>query len=390
MSGPIGIGIIGCGNIAARMHLPAWQAMPDLVRVVAVADPNPEARERLRGLAGLGHADASADADALLARDDVGIVDVCTPQAFRRDVLVQAARSGRHILSEKPLATSPADAATAVEAAAAAGVLLGIVHHYLGMSEVLAVRAAIDAGRIGAVRSVVVNMLGIVYEPGAAGDWRRSPELAGGGVLTDMIHGVYLAEALVGEPIRRVSAHIAAASTDAAVEDLAICRFETDHRVAVFNVGWGHGPGGYSVTGTDGRIDVRFEEGSTPPWANLEHVRLTDAHGTTELMGPSTERRVGLGDFPSHTQAFRHLARVFAEAAHGRGAPLATGADGLRVLEATIAAYLSAATGRTIPLPLDRESTAFRQGAMGVLAVEQVPWSPFLGSRLFRPDGGAP
>ncbi len=388
MSPPIGIGIIGCGNIAARMHLPAWQSMPDLVRVVAVADPNPEARERVRVLAGLGAADATADAHELLARDDVGIVDVCTPQAFRRDVLVQAARSGRHILSEKPLATSPADAAAAVDAAAASGVLLGIVHHYLATPEVLAARAAINAGRIGTVRSVVVNMLGIVYEAGAAGDWRRNPALAGGGVLTDLIHGVYLAEALVGEPIRRVSAHIGAASADAAVEDLAMCRFETDTRVAVFNVGWGHGPGGYSVTGTQGRIDVRFEDGSTPPWANLEHVRLTDAGGTTDLMGPSAERRIGLGDFPSHTHAFGHLARAFAEAAHGRGAPLATGAHGRRVLEATIAAYLSAATGRTVTLPLDRRSTAFLQGALGVLATDQVSWSPFLDSRLFRPDGG--
>jgi predicted dehydrogenase len=160
----------------------------------------------------------------------------------------------------------------------------------------------------------------------------------------------------------------------------------------MFNVGWGHGPGGYSVTGTEGRIDVRFEDGSTPPWANLEHVRVTSASGTREVMGPSTERRVGLGDFPSHTHAFRALARAFADAAHGRGELVATGADGLRTLEATVGAYLSAATARTVTVPLDRDSAPFRRGAIGVPDVEQVAWSPFVGTRLFRTqtERGAP
>lgn len=388
MSAPLRVGIIGCGNIAARMHVPAWLAMPELVRVVAVADPSEEARDRVRDLVGLGAEDAYADAEALLARDDLDAVDVCTPQAFRRDVLVQAAQRGLHILCEKPLAAAPADAAAAVDAAAAAGVHLGIVHHYLTTPEVLAARAVIDSGEIGEVQSVLINMLGIVYEPGAAGDWRRDPSLSGGGVLIDLSHGVYLAEALVGEHIRRVSAHVAA-SPGSPVEELATCRFETDTRVAMFNVAWGHGPGGYSVSGTLGRVDVRFEDGSTPPWANLEHVRVTTANGTREVMGPSTERRVGLGDFPSHTHAFRALARAFAEAAQGRGEPVATGADGLRILEATVGAYLSAATGCTVTLSLDRASAPFLRGAVGVPEVAaQVPWSPYTGAQLFRPAGG--
>jgi hypothetical protein len=101
-------------------------------------------------------------------------------------------------------------------------------------------------------------------------------------------------------------------------------------------------------------------------------------------MGPAAERRVGLGDFPSHGFAFRHIARAFAEAVDGRGAMIATGADGLRALEAMIAAYVSAATGRTISLPLDRASPPFKLGAMGVPEIEQAAWSPFNGSKLFR------
>ncbi len=384
MTKPLGIGIVGCGNIASRMHLPAWQELDGLVSVVAVADPIPAARERLRDLAGLTEADAYADAAELLARPDVQVLDVCTPQASRRDILVQAANAGKHILCEKPLATTPADANAAVEAAASNGVLLGIVHNYLTTPEVIAARDVIASGEIGAVRCVMVNMLGIVYEAGAAGDWRRDPALSGGGVLTDLIHGIYLAEAFTGEPFRRVSAFIGTPSPDSSVEDLATCRFETDHCVAHFNVGWGFGPGGYSITGTKGRIDVRFEDGSTPPWANLEHVKVTTADGTREVMGPATERRVGLGDFPSHAAAFRLLARAFAEAAHGRGEMIATGADGLRALHGVLGAYVSAATGSTVTIPLDSQSPPFRRGAMGVPKVSTALWSPFAATRLFR------
>jgi UDP-N-acetyl-2-amino-2-deoxyglucuronate dehydrogenase len=201
----------------------------------------------------------------------------------------------------------------------------------------------------------------------------------------NIVHAVYLAESLTGEPILRASAHIDAPGPDWHVEDLATCRFETRSRVALVNIGWGNGPGGVFVTGTDSRIDIRYDNGSTPPWANLEHVRVTTAAGTREVLGPATEQRVGLGDFPSHSIAFRAVACAVAEAAHGLGQPIATGADGLRALEATIAAYLSAATGRTVPIPLDRDSAPFQHGSLGVPKVKHVAWSPFTGTQLFRP-----
>jgi predicted dehydrogenase len=385
MSKPLGVGIIGCGNIAARSHLPAWQDIPELVRVVAVSDPNPEARERLRKLAGLTAEDSYADAAELIARTDVHILNVCTPQAFRRDMLVLAANAGKHILCEKPLATTPADAAIAVEAAKANGVLFGIVHNYLSLAETLATQQVIESGEIGTIRSVVVNMLGVVYEPGAAGDWRTDPALSGGGVLMDLLHGVYWAESLLGEPIQRVSAYIGTATPESIVEDLAMLRIETASRVGQVNIGWGYGPGDTVVTGTKGRVEIRYENGSTAPWANLEHVRVTTANGTREILGPALERSSGPGDFPSHTVAFKALVRAFAEAAHGRGQLISEGADGLRMLETVMAAYQSAATGRTVSIPLDRNSPAFTKGAVGAAEVSSVPWSPFANTPLLRP-----
>ena len=84
---------------------------------VAVADPTPERLEIGRATAGLEPSDAYRDYRDLIARDDVGVVDVCVPPRVRREIVIAAAQAGKHILSEKPLATVPSDAAAMVEAA---------------------------------------------------------------------------------------------------------------------------------------------------------------------------------------------------------------------------------------------------------------------------------
>ncbi|MFT7650071.1 MAG: hypothetical protein ACI8Y4_004836 [Candidatus Poriferisodalaceae bacterium] len=76
--------------------------------------------------------------------------------------------------------------------------------------------------------------------------------------------------------------------------------------------------------------------------------------------------------------------RSFAEAVAGGGVPVATGADGLRALEATIAAYASGATGNIVEMPLDRHSPAFLRGALGIPELSQARTSPFTDTVLFR------
>ena len=88
---PLRVGLIGCGNVALGDHVPAYLAMPDRYRLVAIADPTPE-RLELGGVAsGLGPDDRHADAAALLARSDLDLIDVCTPQNFHRDLVIAAA-----------------------------------------------------------------------------------------------------------------------------------------------------------------------------------------------------------------------------------------------------------------------------------------------------------
>ena len=173
--------------------------------IVAVADPTPERLAAAREAAGLTEADAHADWRALLARPDVDAVVVATPQRFRPEIVIAAAEAGKHILAEKPLALAPAAAQAMVDAARRQGVTLAMVHNYVDMPVYRAIKEVIDGGEIGEPEVAILTYLGVEDRPGTAAyqpRWRHQSAEAGGGVLMDMLHIVYLAGwFLGGDPI---------------------------------------------------------------------------------------------------------------------------------------------------------------------------------------------
>lgn len=382
MTDQLRVGVIGGGNIARRLHLPTWVANPDAT-VVAVADPAPAALNDARAIAGLDSADAYADPLDLINRDDIDIVDVCTPPLYRAPLIVAGAQSGKHVFAEKPLSVTPASAAEAVEAAQKAGVVFAMGHNYLVLDEIRAVRRILASGEIGEVRTAIVNYLGVEYVPGKAGDWRRDPATSGGGVLMDIVHAIYVLEAFLGEQIERVSAYANSADPASAVEDIALCRFETASKAGLVNIGWGFGDGHIDVAGTKGRVSVWYEDGGTAPWAQLEKVTVTTAAGTRTVLGPEEPRPETYDEFPPMFNTFPLLIADFVDAVRQKRPPMATGADGLRMLEAAIGAYASAATSQTVQIPLDRTSAPFLRGTVGVPELDRPTWSPLEGRALF-------
>lgn len=381
LSTPIRVGLVGCGNIALGYHLPAYRALSDLVRVVAVADPTLERRTAAGALLGLAPGDIHDDPDQLVERADVDVVDVSTPPHVRIPVSMRALEAGKTVLCEKPLATVPREAADLVLASARLGLPVGLVHNYLFLPEIELIGAIIEAGEIGQPEVAMLNYLGVDDRPGAAAyrpGWRHDPALAGGGVLMDMMHALYLAEALLGAIARRVSAHVGARQPGAPVEDIALCRLETDRGVALVNVGWGAGPGGIVVSGPDGRIEIRYAGGGTAPFAPLEEVRVVHRDGTSRTaMSPSP--RATDAPIVDLTPTLRDF---FERLASGR-APLVAAEDGLHVLEATLAAYESAALARTVALPLRRDDPLYLHGLPGIRELDIDPSNPMIRRSLF-------
>jgi UDP-N-acetyl-2-amino-2-deoxyglucuronate dehydrogenase len=362
-----------------------------MAEVVALADPSPSVLEATRSAAGLAVEDVFGDPLELIAREDVDAVDICTPQHLRRRILLNAARARKHILCEKPLATIPADAAAAVAAAEEGGVMLAVVHNYLWLPEVEIARQAIASGEIGEVRTAIVNFLGVVDVRGSAAyaaDWRHDPAQAGGGVLIDMLHGIYLAEGLLGETLQRVSAFVDGHDGNASVEDIALCRFETETKAALVNIGWGYGAGGIEISGTKGRIAIRYRDGGTAPWAPLEHVLVDTIDGRRIALGPEHRGVDAYGLSYSLRDSFERVVADFARAVRDGESPVASGVDGQRILEATIGAYESGATGRIVGLPLPEDDPAFTRGVMGLRSLELPEWSPVRRRSLYGARAG--
>jgi len=177
MADQLGMGVIGCGGIS-RAHLPAQQAIEG-IRTVAVCDIDGEAAQ-----AAAEEYDVPAVYEHyhdLLLDDNVDAVAVLLPHHLHRDAVVAAAEAGKHILCEKPMAISLAQADEMIAAADAAGVVLMIAQILRFRPANARARDLIREGAIGEVRNVIRRRYGHARD--YKSEWAGKPDQAGGWVL---------------------------------------------------------------------------------------------------------------------------------------------------------------------------------------------------------------
>ncbi|CAM3479744.1 Gfo/Idh/MocA family protein [Isoptericola cucumis] len=205
----LGVGMVGYSFMGAA-HSQAWRTAPrffDLplaprMRVVAGrnADSVRAAAERL------GWDESVTSWQELIARDDVDLVDVCTPGDTHAEIAVAALQAGKHVLCEKPLANSVAEAeamVAAAERAAANGVQAMVGFTYRRVPAIQLARRLVADGRIGQVRHVRAQYLqDWLADPQAPLSWRLDKSKAGSGALGDIgAHVVDLAQFITGEQL---------------------------------------------------------------------------------------------------------------------------------------------------------------------------------------------
>jgi len=295
--------------------------------VIALWDADGERAQKMAGKLGV---DAVADrVEDLLARDDLDAVVVCSENAAHAEHVVLAARAGKHVLCEKPLATKSADAERMVVEAAKNGVMLMTAFPCRFHPAALRTRGAIQGGDVG--RVLAVNGTNHGKNPGG---WFVDPELAGGGAIADhTVHVVDLLRWMTGQEVREVYAEATQFDTSLRVEDGGILSLAFDDFVATQDASWSRPPS-FPVWG-DVTLEVVGETGvlSMDLFAQ-EHmvVREKDARVVGENWGDNMDRA---------------LVREFLAALEGDRKPSVTGVDGLRAVEVVEAAYRSVASGRT-------------------------------------------
>jgi predicted dehydrogenase len=197
MSGA-GVGVVGCGTISAAYLRNG--ARLDAVEFVACSDVDPAAAARVAGEYGL----EACSTEALLEHPGVQVVLCLTPPDTHADIALRAIAAGRHVHTEKPLATSLADARAVLDAAAAAGVLVGCAPDTFLGAGLQTLRAALEAGAIGTPALAQIKL-----HAGPPERWHPSPAFLyaplAGPLLDIGPYAVTTAVELLG-PVRRVTA----------------------------------------------------------------------------------------------------------------------------------------------------------------------------------------
>ena len=199
----IGVGLVGY-KFMGRAHSNAYRQLPRFFDV----DPTP----RMAAICGRDEAGVREAADSLgwpsyetdyrrlIERDDVGLVDVVTPGNTHREIVLAALEAGKHVICEKPLANTLAEAGEMLAAAREAGTINTVCFNYRRAPAVQLAKRLIEDGRLGTVRHWRATYLqDFIMDPGFPLIWRLRKELAGSGALGDIgAHIVDLAQFLVG------------------------------------------------------------------------------------------------------------------------------------------------------------------------------------------------
>jgi myo-inositol 2-dehydrogenase/D-chiro-inositol 1-dehydrogenase len=322
-----GIALLGCGGIASYYHLPVLTRLPS-ARVVAVADPARSARDRARSIDGA--LAVEADAGAVLDRADVDAVVICAENTQHAPLALRALAAGKHVYLEKPLALTLEDGRAILSQATAAGVL-GVIGFNLRFHPLhQQAHSLLRQGVIGDVRAVRV----LSQEPARRRrmpEWKRRRSTGGGALLDLASHSVDLIRWHLGTEVVHAEATLGSRHTE---HDVAGLRLLTESGVpADVHCRLGAAPADvFEVEGTLGALRVDRCRGRL--WVQEPRP----------LANPSRSvlARVRSRLWPRPEPSFEHALAAFLDRLGGARRELPTLADGLRSLEALLAAERAA------------------------------------------------
>jgi 1,5-anhydro-D-fructose reductase (1,5-anhydro-D-mannitol-forming) len=328
-------GLVGASTIAAEHMIAAIRANGGEVTAVMSASAE-RAAEYARAH---GIARATGSLDDLVGGADVDAVYISTTNELHRDQLLAAARAGKHVLCEKPLALTLHDARAMVAEARAQGVVMATNHHLRNAATHRAMREAIKQGRIG--RPLFARVFHAVHLPPHLQGWRIQKPQAGGGVVLDITcHDADTLRFVLDDEAVAVSAMITQGGMGVeGVEDgvMGVMRFRSG-LLAQFHDAF---TTRYATTG----FEVHGEDGSL-----IGRDCMTQApKGEVILRNSQGEAALPL----EHESLYARSVRLFAEAVAGRGQPAATGEDGVKSLSVALAALAAARTGRETAVDLE-------------------------------------
>ena len=342
---PVRFAVVGCGRISPK-HFEALEAHPGRAELVAVCDTDEAALEAARERTGVA---AYASLDDLLRESSADAIVLATPSGSHAEQGILCARAGRHVVTEKPMATRWQDAKALVQACDQAGVDLFVVKQNRRNPTIALLKRAVEKGRFGRIYLVNVNVLW--QRPQSYYDsarWRGTWEFDGGAFMNQASHYVDLLDWLVG-PVETVHAFTATLARNIEVED-----------TGVVNIRWRSGAlGSMSVTmlayprNVEGSITLIGERGTVRiggvAMNQVQHWEFAEPDAEDDALAAGASYETGSVYGFGHPLYYDNVINALT----GAEEPETDGREGLKSLELLIGIYLSARNGRPVALPLD-------------------------------------
>lgn len=243
------VGLIGAGGIAG-VHALSYENIKD-VKIVAVADIIPEKAEYLAKKFG---ADVLDHGDKIIAREDIDVVDVCLPTYLHHEYVLKAARAGKHVLCEKPMALTVEQGIEMIKETEKAGVKFMTGHVLRFFPEYVNAKEVIESGSIGTPK-VVRGYRGGVH-PSRVTKWYGEVEKSGGAIQDMLVHDIDFLRWCFG-PVKQVYAKGNVYKRVEYLEyDMLTLEFESG-LIAHLTADWSKPEGGSFVT----RLEIAGTEG---------------------------------------------------------------------------------------------------------------------------------
>ena len=340
----IRVALIGCGRIAAN-HFNAIEQHADNLELVDVCDVDAEAlAQAVERTKATGHSNLTD----LLKTSTADLVILTTPSGLHSRQAIQIAGTGRHVMTEKPMATSWHDGVSMVKACDDANVRMFVVKQNRRNATLQLLKNAIENKRFGKIYMVNINVFWT--RPQAYYDtakWRGTWEFDGGAFMNQASHYVDLIDWLIG-PLESLQAYTATLARDIECEDSG-----------VISLRWRNGAlGSMNVTmltypkNLEGSITILGEKGTAKIGGvavnEVQHWEFAEPEAEDELVQQASYQTTSVYGF-GHPLYYENVINVL----RGEAEPETDGREGLKSLEVLIATYLSARDGKRIALPLE-------------------------------------
>lgn len=335
--------LVGCGRIAQN-HFAALKQHSDRAELVSVCDINSNALDSAAMLTG---AKPFSNMASMLADTTADIVILTTPSGLHPEQAIDVAASGRHVMTEKPMATRWHDGLRMVKACDDANVRLFVVKQNRRNATLQLLKSAVEQGRFGRIYMVNLNVFWTrPQEYYDSAPWRGTWEFDGGAFMNQASHYVDLLDWLIG-PIESLQAYTATLARNIEVED-----------TGVISVKWRSGAlGSMNVTmltypkNLEGSITILGEKGTVRIGGvavnQIQHWEFSEQLVDDEKIKQASYETTSVYGF-GHPLYLDNVINVL----RGEALPETDGREGLKSLETLIATYLSARDGRRVSLPL--------------------------------------